>query len=189
MATTLFANGGDDRFHNGNPVTDMGSYIGIPPVPGPLRDFFIPASDPQVKDGADLQFLFVINDGAGNLLPCARLIDPLDPRTARPWSYKIRDLRTQRGEVTIMHNVINPVRGETAKLHYVLDQTGYVTINVFDLKGDIVDVLVRGQQAKGEYSTSWNGRNRGGRIVARGIYFIRLVGPGFDEMRKVMVVK
>lgn len=111
------------------------------------------------------------------------------PCPARPWSYKIRDLRTQRGEVTIMHNVINPVRGETAKLHYVLDQTGYVTINVFDLKGDIVDVLVRGQQAKGEYSTSWNGRNRGGRIVARGIYFIRLVGPGFDEMRKVMVVK
>jgi len=88
-----------------------------------------------------------------------------------------------------MHNVINPVRGETAKLHYVLDQTGYVAINVFDLKGDIVDVLVRGQQAKGEYSTSWNGRNRGGRIVARRIYFIRLVGPGFDEMRKVMVMK
>ena len=28
-----------------------------------------------------------------------------------------------------------------------------------------------------------------GRPVARGIYFVRVVGPGFDEMRKVLVVR
>jgi hypothetical protein len=142
-----------------------------------------------MKDGKDLQFLFVIDDGAGNLFPVARLTDPMDPRSARPWLYKLRELRGQRGEVTILHNVINPLRGEKTNLHYVVDKAGYVTITVFDLSGDIVNVLYRGQQAAGEYSTSWDGRNRGGRIVARGIYFVRVVGPGFDEMRKVMVVK
>jgi flagellar hook assembly protein FlgD len=91
--------------------------------------------------------------------------------------------------VTILHNVINPLRGEKTNLHYVVDKPGYVTITVFDLSGDIVNVLYRGQQAAGQYSTSWDGRNRGGRIVARGLYFVRVVGPGFDEMRKVLVVK
>ena len=35
----------------------------------------------------------------------------------------------------------------------------------------------------------WNGTNNSGNAVARGIYFIRVVGPGIDETRKVMVVK
>jgi hypothetical protein len=60
---------------------------------------------------------------------------------------------------------------------------------VFDLKGDIVDVLYRGRRASGDYSTSWDGRNRGGRVVARGIYFIKVIAPGVEEIRKVLVVK
>ncbi len=83
-----------------------------------------------------------------DLFPLARIDDPLDPRTARPWSWKVRDLRAQRGEVTILNNVINPLRGEKAGLYYTLSNTGYVTITVFDLKGDIVNVLYRGQRAR-----------------------------------------
>jgi len=52
-----------------------------------------------------------------------------------------------------------------------------------------VDVLHRGQQATGTHTVSWDGKNRGGRIVARGMYFIRIVGPGVNEHRKVLVVK
>jgi hypothetical protein len=157
-------------------------------VNGALRDYIVLASDSEVKDGAELEFLFVIDIG-GILFPCARIINPTDPSTARPWSYKVRDLRTQRGNVTILHNVIDPTRGEKAGLHYSLSQAGFVTITVFDLKGDVVQVLYRGQRDKGEYATTWDGRNRGGRIVARGIYFIKFVGPGVNEIRKVLVVK
>jgi flagellar hook assembly protein FlgD len=60
---------------------------------------------------------------------------------------------------------------------------------VFDLSGSIVNVLQHGTQAPGEYSTAWDGKNRGGRAVARGIYFIRVVGPGFDQILKVLVVR
>jgi fibronectin-binding autotransporter adhesin len=174
-----------DTFHNENtaarPVTpDI--------VSGSLRDFIIPASDSEMADGADLEFLFVINVG-GTLFPFARIPNPHDPSTARPWVIKIRDLRTQRGGATITNNVINPLRGETAKVTYSITQTGMVTINVFDLKGDIVDVLYRGQRTAGEYSTTWDGRNRGNRVVARGVYFIKIVGPGISEIRKVLVVK
>jgi flagellar hook assembly protein FlgD len=125
----------------------------------------------------------------GVLFPLADYEDPLDPSTARPWSWKVRDMRTQRGQVTLMSNLINPTRGETTKLHYSLKKSGFVTIIVFDLKGDIVDVLYRGQKSPGEYSTTWDGKNRGGRIVARGVYFIKVVAPGTNEIRKVLVVK
>jgi flagellar hook assembly protein FlgD len=88
-----------------------------------------------------------------------------------------------------MKNVINPLRGEKTDLHYQVMGSGFVTITVFDLKGDIVNVLYRGQRGAGEYATTWDGKNRGGRIVARGIYFIKVVGPGMNEIRKVLVVK
>jgi hypothetical protein len=155
----------------------------------PLRDYLMPSSDPEIKDGADLQFLFLLDVNGSEWFPLARIDDPLDPRTARPWSWKVRDLRAQRGEVTILNNVINPLRGEKAGLHYVVSDAGSVTITVFDLKGDIVNQLYRGQRSAGEYSTTWDGRNRGGRIVARGLYFIKVVGPDVNEIRKVLVVK
>ena len=96
---------------------------------------------------------------------------------------------TQRGEVTILHNVINPNYGEQTNLEYTLTQGGMVTINVFDLAGDLVNTLYSGQRSPGQYSTSWDGRNFSGQVVARGIYFIRVVAPGVDEFRKVLVVK
>jgi hypothetical protein len=176
-----------DTYHNVNTAARSALQTA---VSGPLRDFLIPSSDSEIQDGADLQFLFVINPGGGQeLLPYARIPNLQDPRTARPWSYKVRDLRTQRGNASVTNNVINPLRGETVKLTYSITQTGMVTINIFDLKGDIVDVLYRGQRTAGEYSTSWDGRNRGNRVVARGVYFIKIVGPGINEIRKVLVVK
>jgi hypothetical protein len=174
-----------DTFHNENSAARS---VAPMLVSGGLRDFIIPSSDSEIEDGADVELMFVIDVG-GVLFPFARIPNPEDPRTARPWVFKIRDLRVQRGGFSVTNNVINPLRGETAKVTYSIPQTGMVTINVFDLKGDIVDVLYRGQRSAGEYATRWDGRNRGNRVVARGVYFIKIVGPGINEIRKVLVVK
>ena len=57
------------------------------------------------------------------------------------------------------------------------------------LDGNIITYLNRGTTGAGEHYFTWNGRNRNGNIVARGMYFIRVIGSGIDETRKVMVVK
>jgi flagellar hook assembly protein FlgD len=98
-------------------------------------------------------------------------------------------VRTQRGGATILNNVINPDKGDLTTLQYILGLPGQVTVTVFDLSGSIVNVLARANLAAGEYSVTWDGKNRGGRAVARGIYFVRVVGPGIDETRKVLVVR
>jgi carbohydrate-selective porin OprB len=187
-ATTMWpAIPGGDRVHYPGYNGLVGAVVPFG-INGPLRDFLIPASNPAIKDGATVQFLFVLDDGAGHLLPCA-FQDPNDPSAVRPFEYALHSIIQQRGEVTITNNVINPASGQVAYLHYMMASQGAVTITVFNLNGDIVNVLARGTQAAGEYTTSWDGKNRGGRVVARGIYFIRVVGPGFDEMRKVLVVR
>ena len=93
------------------------------------------------------------------------------------------------GGVTILNNVINPTLGDETVITYNLERRGMVTINVFSLSGDVVNILHRGAQGEGSYTYSWDGTNRAGMAVARGIYFIRVVGPDIDEYRKVLVVK
>jgi hypothetical protein len=187
-ATTFWsspANLTGDSAHNPNTQARFAVQMN---VNGPLRDFVIPGTDPEIKNGARLEFLIILDDGAGHLLPCA-FQDPNDPSGVRPFAYDLHDVIQQRGAVTITNNVINPASGQAAYLHYTIASAGRITITVFNLSGDIVNILASGTQGVGEYTTAWDGKNRGGRIVARGIYFLRVVGPGFDETRKVLVVR
>ncbi len=149
-----------------------------------IRDFLVPAGDSEIVNGSDVEFVFKLGE-----LFCARLIDPDDPRTIAPWSFSIKDLVRQAAGVTILNNVINPLKGEKTIIAYKLSEPGMVVINVFNLAGDLVDIIHRGAQGAGDYSFSWDGQNRAGNTAARGVYFIRVVAPGIDEFRKVMIVK
>ena len=153
-----------------------------------LRDFVIPASDSKVENGNTIEFLFSADFGSGTRY-CLRVLDPDDPRTVRPYAFKVSDVARQRGGVTILANVINPNAGDKTRLMYSLPKGGRVTILVFSLGGDIVNVLYSGYQTAGDYSVTWDGRNRGGREVARSVSFIKIVAPGMEEVRKVLVVK
>jgi hypothetical protein len=153
----------------------------------------IPSADAENTVGHTIEFVFLLD--TPNVpkrprgLPIARLQNPDDPRSIVPWSFRLEAPITQRAGVSIYNNVINPNRGEKALLTYKLRKAGMVTVNVFSLDGSLVSVMHRGGQSVGEYNFFWDGRNMGGRVVARGIYFIRVVGPGIDEIRKIMVVK
>jgi len=110
-------------------------------------------------------------------------------RLVKPFTFDIRDIILQRGGVTVLNNVINHATGETAHIRYHLLSGGQVTVQVFTLDGTLVDVLYRGRQESGIYQAVWDGTNRSGRPVARGMYFVRVVAPDIDEIRKIMVVK
>src|SRR5208283_4795511 len=141
-ATTLWQpgtpNGPGDRGHYPGYNGLVGA-VAPSAVNGPLRDFLIPSSNPAIKDGAVVQFVFLLDDGLGHILPCA-FPDPNDPTAARPFSYDLHSVIQQRGEVTITNNVINPTAGQAAYLHYVMGSAGNVTITVFDLSGSIITV-------------------------------------------------
>jgi hypothetical protein len=157
-------------------------FVGSPP--SMLRSFRLPASDPAMKDGAQIGFLF----SYGSLF-AARSTDTEDPRRFDLFRFSVGAVKSQRGNVTILNNVIDPTKGERSALAVTLESAGNLTVTVFTLDGDLVRRLYLGRQATGSYTYFWDGRNNSGSPVARGIYFIRVVGPNIDEIRKVMVVR
>ena len=152
-----------------------------------LRTFLIPEEDPEIENGAEVEFLFRL----GNL-DVARITGTeadLEPEVLAPWRFGIQGIIEQRAGVTILNNVIDPTQGERTILQYELKEAGLVRINVFTVDGSLVRRLETGRKGEGTYTTTWDGTNASGDPVARGIYFIRFMAPGVDEYRKVMVVK
>jgi hypothetical protein len=167
------------------------------PAPAPLWDYELEAANVDIYDGAEFEFYFRLNNGYPDDLYCGRLDMDAAATTlpadwylrVRPFGFEIHDVATQRGGVSILNNVIDPTTGERSRLHFTLAKAGPVTVTVFTLDGDVVRSLQRGTMSPGDYTVSWDGRNRSGDPVARGMYFIRIVAPGIDEIRKVMVVR
>ncbi len=150
-----------------------------------LRSFIIPGTDPEFASGSTLEFVFDLGP-----IPAVRLSTPDDLTSIAPWSFGITGgFIEQRGGVTILNNVIYPENEERTVITYDLDRPGMATVIVFDLGGSVVRTIHRGRQASGSYRYTWDGRNNSDRIVARGIYFIRVVAPGIDEYRKVIVAR
>ena len=162
-----------------------------------LYDFTIPSADSRIFSGASVGFFFTFDQPAAEQpLYAARLDmkagDALPSnwyRLVKPFAFSVHDVNLQKGGATILNNVIDPTRGDTVRLSYQLTQDGSVTVTVFTLDGDVVARLVNTSQTTGDYAVSWNGRNLAGNPVARGLYFIRIVAPGMDEIRKVLVVR
>ncbi|MBN1241683.1 MAG: hypothetical protein JXA15_03125 [Spirochaetales bacterium] len=154
------------------------------------------AGDPEVRSPSTFDFWFRLAGAptdlyAGRLemTPGSAALPPDWYRLVRPFTLRIRDIEPQKGGVTVMNNVIDPGKGETVRLNYTLAEAGRVTVLVLTLDGDVVRALYRGTRQPGDYTDVWDGRNAAGNPVARGAYFIRIVGPGLDEIRKVLVVK
>jgi hypothetical protein len=169
----------------------------------PLFTFYIEKQNGNFKSGGKLDFYLRfegMTNSAGHPadpnLFIARLEAPAGTvpenwyQLIRPFSFDIQDIRLQRGGVTIRNNVINSENREITYISYHLVRPGRVTVQVYTLDGTLVKSLRRNEQrAAGEWTEPWDGSNNAGRPVARGIYFIRIVAPDIDEIRKVMVIK
>jgi hypothetical protein len=151
---------------------------------GVLRNFLIPGTDPELKTGNKLQFLFRLGS-----LYAVRGTNLSDPRQLGIWSVPLKGITEQKNGVTILHNVIDPTQGQKTQILYTMQKAGVIVAQVFALDGSLVKVLTRGRQAPGDYSVFWDGKNDGGSVVARGVYFVRVVAPGLDETRNILVVK
>ena len=151
---------------------------------GSLKNFLVPGTDQELKSGSDLQFLFRLGS-----LYVVRGTNPADPTALGIWRVPLKSIRTQKNGVTILHNVIDPTQGQKTQILYTMEKAGVAVAQVFALDGSLVKVLARGRQAPGDYSVFWDGKNEGGSVVARGVYFVRVVAPGIDETRNILVIK
>lgn len=89
--------------------------------------------------------------------------------------------------VKLWPNYPNPFRRQTT-IEYTLPESGSVQVEVYDLLGRRVQVLVDGRREAGLHQVQWDGRNRGG-AAASGMYIVRLQAEGTTRSRKVTLVR
>lgn len=76
----------------------------------------------------------------------------------------------------------NPFNSLTT-IHYKLEEAGHVLIEVTNLNGQLVDVLINEKQAAGDYKIAWDASP-----YKRGIYFCTVKGKGFRETKKLVLL-
>jgi hypothetical protein len=89
----------------------------------------------------------------------------------------------------LMQNHPNPFNPTTAIDYDIPGAGGNVSLRIYDVKGRLVRTLVDGFKTPGRKTVTWDGRNNGGQSVATGVYFYRMAAPGFEQTRKMVLMK
>lgn len=88
----------------------------------------------------------------------------------------------------LLGNYPNPFNPET-EIRFILPTAGYVTIEIFNLKGEKVKDINSGLLPAGQQSLVWNGRDEQGKSVPSGIYFYRLQANPGAPVQKMILLK
>ncbi len=81
----------------------------------------------------------------------------------------------------------NPIKHNTI-INYSLKESGFVTLSIYNMKGQFVTNLVNEEKQKGKYVTSWDGKDEQGFSVKNGIYLYTLNTGNGKVVAKRMVV-
>ncbi len=77
----------------------------------------------------------------------------------------------------------NPVKTKTT-IDYQINKRSFVEIEIYNLKGQLVEILVNEDNNKGVHSLDWNVND-----LSSGIYLMRFSNNEFTQIRKCLVVK
>ncbi|MCK4546482.1 MAG: S8 family serine peptidase [Candidatus Eisenbacteria sp.] len=91
-------------------------------------------------------------------------------------------------ETGLSQNYPNPFNPATL-LVYSTREPCHVRVTIYDVLGREVIRLVDERKIPGEYSVSWDGRDRRGRTVAGGVYFCRMEAGDSSEIRKMVLAR
>lgn len=83
----------------------------------------------------------------------------------------------------LSQNYPNPFNCQT-KITYSIPFTSKVTLNVYNIAGNIVDRLISEEQKAGEYEILWDSKN-----FASGLYFYKIFLNDFSITRKMVLIK
>jgi hypothetical protein len=83
--------------------------------------------------------------------------------------------------------VPNPFRYGTS-IGYSVPQASHVTIEIYNVNGQLVTTLIDSGVGAGRYSVMWSGEDAGGEAVARGVYFCRMQAGQFAATTKVVLL-
>lgn len=75
----------------------------------------------------------------------------------------------------------------SSNVKFALPTSGQASVRVYNIRGQMVQTLVDGDIAAGEYNARWDGTNNTGNTVTSGIYFFKLETGRGSVISKVVV--
>ncbi len=88
-----------------------------------------------------------------------------------------------------MQNVPNPFNPQTT-IFFGLEKSSTVSLLVYDVAGKQIKSLITNEPySAGNWDIVWNGRDSKGNSVPSGVYYYLLLGEGFQESRKMTLVR
>ena len=96
-------------------------------------------------------------------------------------------------EYALYQNYPNPFN-PTTNIKFALPVPSKITIEIYNILGQMLRTLVDEQRPAGYHVSEWNGTNDAGQFVGSGVYFVRLHADGgegrtYSEVKKVMMLK
>ncbi|MBT3755149.1 MAG: T9SS type A sorting domain-containing protein [Candidatus Cloacimonetes bacterium] len=86
-------------------------------------------------------------------------------------------------------NYPNPFNPSTTISFSVSQTSSFVTLGIYNLKGQKVKNLVNDQLPAGQHSVVWNGKDDNKKSVSSGIYFYKLITEDNTETKKMLLLK
>lgn len=87
----------------------------------------------------------------------------------------------------VANNVINPLRGDTAIIKFIVDDTAFVKIIIYDKNVRPVSVILNEEKGRGTYEATWAGKSDNNEIVSEGVYFV-YIQIGTRVIKKSIIV-
>ncbi len=81
------------------------------------------------------------------------------------------------------------VNTTTGVLRYEISNPSQVNIDLFDLRGALMNTLVREYQSAGQYEVAWPRKDNQGQTMASGMYFYRIMAGEAVRRGKVVLLK
>lgn len=87
----------------------------------------------------------------------------------------------------VANNVINPLRGDKAIIRFVVDDTAFVKIVIYDKNIRPVSKILNEEKSRGTYEATWEGKGDNNEIVSEGVYFV-YIQIGTRVIKKSIIV-
>ncbi|MCK4338721.1 MAG: T9SS type A sorting domain-containing protein, partial [Candidatus Cloacimonetes bacterium] len=156
-------------------------------------------------NGGELEFeLYYDNKGTGSNLnikdyfvynPETKLKEKRTIKLGEHKEYYLVSFKADESETIPEHfsiqnfpNPFNPdIIGTT--IQYALPEETEISINIYNIKGQLVKRIVKGMQSPGIYNVIWNGKDETGKSISNGIYFYKLSTRNRTLIRKMILMR
>ncbi len=91
-------------------------------------------------------------------------------------------------DYVLNQNYPNPFNPSTV-IGFSIPKADNVKLTIYNLLGEKVITLVNSEMNAGNYKVTWNGKNDFGVTVPSGVYFYKLETSGFNQSKKMILIK